>query len=89
MSILSKIGPEIFSLYRLFTASEQVHSFVGCPKYPQGQGFIAAIKSMFDGYVTVPEVLVIVTIPFSRGCLNDSFARRSNSGNSSRKIIPL
>ena len=66
-----------------------MHGFDGWPKYPQGQGFIAATSIMLEGYVKVPAVLDTVTTPSSSGWRNDSFALLSNSGNSSINITPL
>lgn len=43
----------------------------------------------FDGKVTLPSALEIVTNPSSNGCLNASNTERWNSGNSSMNKTPL
>ncbi len=48
----------------------------GSPKYPQGQGFIAAASINREGNVTDTAALAIVTMPSSSGCLMTSSTLR-------------
>ena len=89
MSNLSKRGPDTLDRYFCTLLSEQLHFRVGCPKYPQGQGFIAAITKQEQGYVTLIAALVRVIFPSSIGCLKSSLTSRLNSGSSSKNKTPL
>src|SRR4030095_16606172 len=65
------------------------HSRFKSPKYPHGQGFIAATSMNSEGKVTLPAARETVTFPSSIGCRITSSADRLNSGSSSRKRTPL
>ena len=66
-----------------------MHFLVGWPKYPHGQGFIAAISMNEHGYVIEPDTLDMVTCLSSKGWRKISRAGRENSASSSRKSKPL
>src|SRR6266478_4924804 len=67
MSMRSSKGPEIFETYRWIIGGVQWHSRVGAPKYPQGQGFIAAASTKREGNVTDTAARDMVTAPSSSG----------------------
>ena len=63
MSSRSSSGPLTRERYRATAVAEQVHARVGWPKYPQGQGFIAATSMTEQGYVMEPLTREMVTTP--------------------------
>jgi hypothetical protein len=63
----SSNGPEIFETYLWIIGGVQWHSRVGSPKYPHGQGFIAAASMNREGKVTETAAREIVTAPSSSG----------------------
>ena len=67
MSSLSSNGPLTFDKYLAGAPLAQVHGFVGCPKFPHGQGFIAHTSITEHGYEYVAATLAIVIFPSSMG----------------------
>src|SRR3989344_4519909 len=88
ISILSIRGPESFLLYIDTCEGEQVHGFSGLLRYPQGQGFEAAMSMKRLGNINVFLAREMVIFPSSMGWRKDSKTSRWNSGNSSKNSTP-
>lgn len=71
--------------YLEISAEVSVQEWLESHIYPHGHGFIAQTNMNAAGYCMLPEALQMVIILDSMGSRRDSMARRSNSGNSSKK----
>ena len=87
-SMRSNSAPLMRLRYLCTLAAEQWHCLRACPRYPQGQGFIAPTTVHAAGNVELPVRLDITTCLSSSGCLRASRASRENSGSSSRNKTP-
>ena len=67
ISNLSSNGPDTLERYLAGAPDGHEQLLVGCPKYPQGQGFMAHTSITLHGYVRAQAALEMVIFPFSIG----------------------
>lgn len=71
-SMRSMSGQDIRLRYFSAAVAEHTHGFSRSPKYPQGQGFVAARSWNLAGYVWLPRARETRISPSSSGCLSAS-----------------